>query len=75
MRGWDLFDGDFSTANRAAAEGTDFAAGHLDDAVLGGVDGKIAAHHGAFTGALCLADLANDNLAGFDSLAAKKFDS
>lgn len=70
-----LFDRDFGAADRAAAEGTDLTAGHLDDAVAGGVDGEIAAHHGAAAGALGHADLTDDDLAVFDFLAAKQLDA
>ena len=66
-----LFDGDFGAADRFAGEGANLAAFHLDDAVFGGMDGEVAANGCAFTWALCLADLANDDLTGFDSLAAK----
>lgn len=65
-----LLDSNFSPADGLAAEGADFAAGHLDDTVAGGVDGVVAAQEGAVAGTLGKADLADDNLTGFDSLAA-----
>ncbi len=65
-----LFDGNFGTANAFAAEGAYFAAGHFDDAVFCGMDGEVAADSRPFTGALGKADLADDDLADFDGLAA-----
>lgn len=66
-----LFDGDFGAADGAAGEGTDLARGHLDDAVAGGMDGVVAAEQRTFARSLGHADLADDDLALFDLLAAK----
>ncbi len=70
-----LFDGDFGAADRTTAEGADFAAGHFDDAVTRSMDGEVTAKFGAVTSALALADLAYDNLTGFDCLTTEKFDT
>jgi len=63
-------DGDFGTGHAAAAKGADFALLVLNHAVAGGVNSKVSAHFGAVTGALGHAGLTDDNLAGFDLLAA-----
>lgn len=70
-----LFDGDFGASYRLAAEGADFAAGHLHGAVFGGVDGEVAADGGAFAGALGHTDLADDDFAVFDRLATETLDA
>ncbi len=49
---------------------------HEDDlAIDGGVDREVAAHESARAGNLGCAGLANENFAGFDSLATKAFDT
>jgi hypothetical protein len=70
-----LLDGDFGAADGAAGEGADFAALHFYGAVFGSMNGKVAAHSSASTGTLGGANLANNNFAVFDHLAAKAFDA
>ncbi len=70
-----LFYRYFGAADGAPGEGADFAAGHFDRTVFGGVDGEVAAHGRAGAGTLCGADLADDNFAIFDDLAAKALDT
>lgn len=70
-----LLDSDFSAANAAATESANFAGGHLDDAVASSVDSEVAADLGADTRALGHANLADDNLTSFNSLAAKQLNT
>ena len=71
----ELFDGDFDARDVFAAKGADFARGVFYDAVAGGMDGKVAASHGAFAGALGHADLADDNHTSFNCLATRQLDA
>jgi hypothetical protein len=70
-----LFDGDFYAGYAAAAEGADFAGGHLYDAVASSVDGEVAADGSTDARALAHANLADYDLTSFDGLAAKKLDA
>jgi len=70
-----LFDRDFDAGHTAAGEGADFARCHFDNTVFGGVDGEIAAGEGTFATALATADLADNNLAGFDLLATEQLNA
>jgi hypothetical protein len=70
-----LFDGDFGAANTFAGKAANFACLEGDNAVFGGVNSKVAAGFGAFAGALGHAHLADDNLAEFNLLAAKKLNA
>jgi len=70
-----LFDGDFSSANRAAAEGANFASSHFNDAITSSVNGEVAAHSSADTWALGHANLADNDLADRYNLAAKQLNT
>ena len=70
-----LNDGNFGAADRAAAEGADFAATKSNDAVTSGVDGVVAANAGADATTFAEADLADDDLADFDFLTTKQLDA
>jgi hypothetical protein len=70
-----LLDSNFHARHAAARESADFAGLEGDDAVFGGVDGEVTAHFGAGTGTLGHADLADDDLAGLNFLAAKKLNA
>ena len=70
-----LLYGYFGATDGAAGEGADFAALHFYGAVFGSVNGKVAAHGRTGTGTLGGANLANNNFAVFDHLAAKAFDA
>lgn len=58
-----------------AGEAADFAGFVGYDAVLSCVDGEVAAELGAFAGTLGQANLAHDNLASGDFLAAKELNT
>lgn len=75
MRGALLFDHDLSATSSLAGETLGFYLAEADNAVFGSVDGEIAAEIGARAGLFGFTDLANDDLAGVDFLAAKKFDA
>lgn len=66
-----LDDSDFSTGHAAAAVGADFAGRVFDYTVTVSVDRKVSADLGADATALAHTDLANDDHADFDLLAAK----
>ena len=70
-----LFDGYLDARDCFSGEGLNFAGLVADDAVFMGMYGEVAAHLGAWAGALGHADLADDNLSGFDFLAAIKLDA
>jgi len=70
-----LFDRNFSAAHAAAAEGANFSALHLYDTVAGGVDGEVAADHGADAGALGHSNLADNNLTGLHDLTAEQLNA
>jgi hypothetical protein len=70
-----LFDCDFGAADGFAGEAADFADFVGDNTVVFGMDCVIAAQLGAFTGALRKADLANNDLASFNHLAAKQLNT
>lgn len=69
-----LLNCNFSSSDGFTAEGADFAGFEVDDAVTGGVNREVAADFGADAATLGHADLANDNLAGFDLLATRNLD-
>jgi hypothetical protein len=70
-----LLNSYFSTADRAAAEEADFALLIRHDAVAGSMNGEVAADFGAGAGALAHADLADNDLAGFDLFATKQLNA
>jgi hypothetical protein len=70
-----LADADFGAANALAGEVAELAGRKCYDTVAGCVDGVVGAELGAFTGALCQADLTNDDLTGFYSLAAEQLNT
>jgi hypothetical protein len=61
---------DFGTTNGFAGKPANLAGFEGDNAVFVGVYGVVAAQLGAGAGALGHADLANDNFAGLNFLAA-----
>jgi hypothetical protein len=66
-----FLDSNFGAVHGLAAKQTYFAYGVLNDAIVLGVNGEVAAELGAFTGALGETHLANDNLTSFYNLATK----
>lgn len=70
-----LADSNFGPADALTGEAAEFAGRVRDDAVTGGMDGKVGTQHGTVAGALGQADLADDDLAGLDSLAAEELDA
>lgn len=70
-----LFDRYFGAADALAGEALEIAGNVGDDTVAGGVDGVVTAQKGAFAGALGKADLADDDFAGTDLLAAGALDA
>lgn len=66
-----LLDGNFGAANGFAGEEADTAALVVHDTIAFSVDSEVAGHGSAFAVALGKADLAYDNLALANLLAAK----
>jgi hypothetical protein len=71
----ELLDCYFSAANRLAAKSAYFALCVGDHAILGGVNREIAAHGRAFAGALCHADLPDDDLANLNFFTTKQLNT
>lgn len=75
MRNNCLLNGNFSPANALAGEAAEFAGREGYDAVAGSVDSVIGAELSAITSTLGQADLANNNLASRDFLAAEQLNA
>jgi hypothetical protein len=69
---YELFYNYFCTLYRFARKKADSASLELDNAIFSGVNSEIAANFGAHTRALGHADLADDDLADLDFLAAEQ---
>jgi hypothetical protein len=70
-----LLNSNFGAADGFAGEAANFAGLVGDNTVAVGVDGEVVAELGAFAGALGQANLAYNNLAGADFLAAKELNT
>lgn len=70
-----LLNGYFCAPDALTGEIAELAGREGDDAVACGVDGVVGGHGSAFTGTLCQADLADDNLASCNFLTAEQFNA